>query len=274
MKCDREQLISYLYDDVSADDRVAFERHLRDCAECRDELAALRGLRATLSTWTPPQPELAFEIVDTRPPARTRTLTPTRTPTPPLTPARWRAWWTPAAGVAAAAILVLAAASAIAHVEFRYGTDGFSIRTGWNTSPATMAAASNVPSPAASDEAKKLEASYADVARRIQTLEAAARNSAASSSPVRPVAQFTPNRTSDAEVLAHVRDLLAQSESRQQRELAIRIAQVMRDMDAQRTADLSRIQQGLGRIDAMTTADAAAHRELANYVISSTRQQK
>jgi hypothetical protein len=45
-------------------------------------------------------------------------------------------------------------------------------------------------------------------------------------------------------------------------------------MDAQRTADLSRIQQGLGRIDAMTTADAAAHRELANYVITSTRQQK
>jgi len=273
MKCDREQLISYLYDDVSADERAAFDRHLRDCADCREELAALRGLRSTLSAWTPPQPALAFEIVDTRAPARTLTETRTVTPMPPPHTASWRAWWTPAAGLAAAAVLVLAAASAIAHVELRYGADGFSVRTGWNGSPATTTAAALVAPAAAPDQTKKLEAAYADVERRIRDLETATHN-AALPSPVRPVSQITPARGSDAEVLARVRDLLSQSESRQQRELALRIAQVVRDMDAQRTADLSRIQQGLGRIDAMTTADAAAHRELANYVISSTRQQK
>jgi hypothetical protein len=276
MKCDSEQLISYLYDDVSADDRRAFERHLRECSECRDELAGLRDLRSTLSVWTPPQPELAFEIADT--PAHPRTHTPPRTLTHTLTPRthtlpQWRAWWTPAAGLAAAAVLVLAAASAIAHVEVRRGADGFSIRTGWNTSAPAASSASAAASPIAADDAKKLEASYADIARRLHDLEVSARNAPAPS-PVRTVAQVTPNRASDAEVLARVRDLLAQSESRQQRELALRIAQVVRDMDAQRTADLSRIQQGLGRIDAMTTADAAAHRELANYVITSTRQQK
>ena len=269
MKCDREQLISYLYDDVAADDRLAFERHLRECSECQDELAGLRSLRSTLTAWTPPQPSLAFEIVDTR--ARTEVSAPAQMPQ--RAPAKWRAWWTPAAGLAAAAVLVLAVASAIAHVEFRYGADGFAVRTGWNTSAPVTSTASVVPSAAASDEAKKLEASYADVSRRLHDLEVAERNSAAPS-PVRTVAQITPNRSSDAEMLTRVRDLLAQSESKQQRELALRIGQVVRDMDAQRTADLSRIQQGLGRIDAMTTADAAAHRELANYVISSTRQQK
>ena len=36
--------------------------------------------------------------------------------------------------------------------------------------------------------------------------------------------------------------------------------------------DLARIQQGLGRIDAITTAEAAAHRDLANYIFTSARQ--
>ena len=279
MNCDSEQLISYLYDDLAAPDRAAFERHLRECAACQEELAAFRGLRSTLSTWTPPQPELAFEIVDHRTP---RSHPPAHAPAPahahahahaPAHAASWRAWWTPAAGLAAAAVLVLAAASAVAHVEFHYGTDGWSVRTGWNTPATPVQAASTVRASAPSD-AQKFDTAFAEVERRIRTLESASR-AAGAPSPVRPVSQIIPsNRLSDTEMLARVRDLLAQSESRQQRELALRIAQVLRDVDAQRTADLARIQQGLGKIDAMTTADAAAHREIANYLITSTRQQK
>ncbi|NUR55376.1 MAG: hypothetical protein HOQ29_13090 [Acidobacteria bacterium] len=74
--------------------------------------------------------------------------------------------------------------------------------------------------------------------------------------------------------LQQVLDLLAQSESKQRQELAFRIAQVFRDVDAQRIADLNRIQQGLLRIDAITTQEAASHRELANYIVASSRQQK
>ena len=262
---DKTDLVSYLYDDLDAAARERFERHLRGCAECRDELDALRGLRSTLSAWTPPQPELAFQIIDQRMASpRTNTTLPRR--------AGWRAWWTPAAGLAAAAALVLAAASAVAHVEVRYGADGFSVRTGWNANPAVPSAA-RVPSPAPSQDEQRLEAAYANVERRLADLESASR--AAAASPIRAASQTTAaDRQSDVEMLSRVRDLLAQSESRQQRELALRIAQVLRDVDAQRTADLARIQQGLGKIDAMTTADAAAHRELANYLITSTRQQK
>lgn len=270
MKCDHEQLVSYLYDDLLSHERAAFERHLRECAACRGELSAFRGLRLTLSAWAPPRPELALSVADARP-ERPPSVVSIGTA---VGRGSWRAWWMPAAGLAAAAVLVMAAASALAHVEIRYGADGFAVRTGWNTTTAAAPAAAVIPSSPAPAEAQQLEASYADIERRLRDLEAESRRPVAQS-PLRAVSQVTPaNRASDAEILARVRDLLAQSESRQQRELAIRIAQVLRDVDAQRTADLSRIQQGLGKIDAMTTADAAAHRELANYLITSTRQQK
>jgi hypothetical protein len=79
-------------------------------------------------------------------------------------------------------------------------------------------------------------------------------------------------RAADAEILKRVRELLAQSESKQQGELALRISQVIRDVDAQRAADLARIQRGLGRIDATVAEEAAGRRELTNYVLASAKQ--
>ena len=78
-------------------------------------------------------------------------------------------------------------------------------------------------------------------------------------------------RASDEEILKAVRDLLAQSETRQKGELALRIAQVFRDVDAQRVADLNRVQLGIGRIDATVADEAAAHRELMNYILTSSK---
>ena len=239
--CNKELLVAYAYDEVSDAERASFEAHLGACADCRDEVDGLRQLRSTLSAWAPPRPELAFRIVDRAEEAR---------PT--------RAWWTPAAGLAAAAVLVLAAASALAHVEVRYGADGMSVRTGWDHAIAQPVVA---PAPttdaAAVAENRRLETEFAAMARRIQDLEAAAHTA-----PTVRTVSAANTGMSDAEMLRRVHDLLAQSESRQQQELALRIAQVIRDVDVQRTADLARIQQGIGRIDAMTTAEAAAHRDL------------
>ena len=41
--CNTEQLVSYVYEELSASERVEFERHLSDCAGCRQELAELRA---------------------------------------------------------------------------------------------------------------------------------------------------------------------------------------------------------------------------------------
>lgn len=259
--CDKEQLVSYLYDDLSDAERAACDRHLRDCDDCRAELNALRGVRADLISWSPPQPDFGFRVV------REPKVLPMR---PPLS--SWRAWWTPAAGLASAAVLVLAAASAIARVEVRSGPDGFTVRTGWPASApaseqrfgeASVTARGDrfLPASAASVDASLIEA----LDRRLRALEIASRDAIS-------VRRASAVNDGDGDVLRRVRELLAQSESKQQGELALRIAQVIRDVDAQRVEDLKRIQQGLRAVEATVTLEAAGHRELTNYILTSARQ--
>src|SRR4051812_13169040 len=120
--CNKDDLISYLYDDFDGPARAAFEAHLRACDDCRGELTAMRAVRADLLTWSPPEPDFAFRIVNEPRAAQTTILR-------PHVPA-WRAWFTPAAGMAAAAVLVLAAAAGLARVEVHRDADGWTLRTG------------------------------------------------------------------------------------------------------------------------------------------------
>lgn len=260
--CDKEQLVSYLYEDLADGERAAFERHLRECEGCRGELNALRGVRADLISWSPPQPDFGFRVV--REPKIV-----------PMTPRSWRAWYTPAAGLAAAAVLVLAAATAIARVEVRSGPDGITVRTGWGGSAAVDQSETGAGAqPARRDVLLPASApSHVDAAsiaaldRRLQALETATREAG----PVRNASTLSA-RATEADLLRRMRDLLAQSETKQQGELALRIAQVIRDVDAQRVEDLKRIQQGLRGIEASVSAEAAGHRELTNYILTSARQ--
>jgi hypothetical protein len=263
--CDKERLVSYLYDDLGDAERTTFERHLRECADCRDELNALRGVRADLISWSPPQPDFGFRVV----------REPKVVPMPPRT---WRAWYTPAAGLAAAAVLVLAAASAIARVEIHKGPDGVTVRTGWASASApendrrfdetaSRAQSSRGDILLPSSVAAEVDASMiAMLDRRLRALEVASRDSG----PVRN-ASMTGMRaqTSDAEIIRRVREMLAQSETKHQGELALRIAQVLRDVEAQRVEDLRRIQQGLRNVEATVSANEAGHRELTNLILAS-----
>ena len=115
--CDTELLLAYLYDELPASDRQAFDRHLATCAHCREEVAGLRGTRTHLTSWAPPEPDLGFQVV--------------RSATQVASPSRW---WraSPAWGLAAAALLVVAASAAIANVQVRFGGDGVVVSTGWN----------------------------------------------------------------------------------------------------------------------------------------------
>src|SRR5262245_2293750 len=223
----KDDLVSYLYDDLDGAARLAFERHLRDCAECRGELAAMRAVRADLLTWSPPEPDFAFRIVSEPKVLR------------PAIPS-WRGWFTPAAGFAAAAVLVLAAAAGLARVEVHNGADGFTMRTGWSGS--VLASSRSFGATTAHDV--NLSAVGTDafglLERRIATLESAVRGNGGS---FRPAALVNARATND-EILRVVRELLVQSEGRQKSELALRIAQVLRDVEAQHVADLNRVQQG------------------------------
>ena len=262
--CDKDQLVSYLYEDLADSERAAFERHLRVCDDCRGELNALRGVRADLISWSPPQPDFGFRVV--REPKIV-----------PMTPRSWRAWYTPAAGLAAAAVLVLAAAVSIARVEVRSGPDGITVRTGWSAvAPASEQPVGETGARSAAGRGDMvLPASTANVDatmlalldRRLRALETATREVG----PVRNASTLSA-RASEADLLRRMRELLAQSETKQQGELALRIAQVIRDVDAQRVEDLKRIQQGLRGIEASVSAEAAGHRELTNYILTSAKQ--
>ena len=215
----------------------------------------MRAVRADLLTWSPPEPDFAFRLV-----AEPRVRRRRRCCVPPVP--TWRAWFTPAAGFAAAAVLVLAAAAGLARVDVHKGPDGWTLRTGSPAQYAVVdhpfggATAHDVNLTAAADSASLLS-----IERRIAALEAVSHDS----NTVRN-AGFVTARASTGDVLKVVRDLLAQSETRQKGELALRIAQLIRDVDAQRVADLNRVQQGIGRIDASVADEAAAHRELMNYI--------
>jgi hypothetical protein len=267
---DKELLVGYLYDDLADGQRAAFETHLRGCAECRTELKALRGVRADLAAWAPPEPDFGFRMISVRGGRDAAAADLRPVVAPPVQ--SWRAWWTPAAGLAAAAVLVLAAAASLARIEVRSGPDGITVRTGWSAfAPAGSSAdgRSYGGTPSASARDVRLspvtDANFiAEIERRLNALEAAS----ARDSGVRNASALSV-RSSDAEIIRRVRDLLAQSEQKQKGELALRISQVIYDVNAQRVADLTRIQKGLSNIDATVTAEAAAHRELTNYVLTS-----
>jgi hypothetical protein len=108
----------------------------------------------------------------------------------------------------------------------------------------------------------QLHVSYADGTLTVRAREAApavdppipAGRTASIHLPAAPVVAADARAASDAaqreameDLLQRVRAMIDQSESRQQRELALRLSQVAGEVDAQHQADLLRIQQDFGR---------------------------
>jgi hypothetical protein len=234
MRCqDKDRLIAYLYDEDGGAERDGVEAHLARCAACAAEIEGLRATRGTLSEWRAPDVDLGFTIVrQARPPRRA---------------------WIPAwAALPAAAVLVLAAAAAIANLEVRYDQSGVTVRSGWNGSPDTAARIASAPAVPAETAWRT---ALAETERRLREEFAAA-----SSEPI-ALRETPAGRRLDP---AQVRALIEASERRQQRELALRIREVVQDIEAQRRADLVQIDENLGQIEGLT---AARQREVMNYLV-------
>jgi hypothetical protein len=254
----KESIVGYLYDDLADSERRTFEAHMAVCLDCRDEVIALRATRVHLALWSPPARDLGFKVVredGVVPPAR-------------VLPMRSR--WMPAFGLAAAAVLVLAAATAIANLEIRYDADGLVVRTGWSRPatevaqvPVAPAAAGALPA-STRDAVGQLEVRLADLERAV------ARNSAG---PIQ--AASSGPRMTDAEILHRVRAMVSQAETRQQSELSARLLQVVQDFDRSRRSDLAAIQQGLGTFQGLTNAEIATQRDMLNQLYRvAARQEK
>ena len=71
-----------------------------------------------------------------------------------------------------------------------------------------------------------------------------------------------------------MRTLIDESEQRQQRELALRTAQIVSDFDSQRRVDLTQIQRSFGQIEGLTGAEVREQREMLNYLMRVSQQQR
>src|SRR4051812_4682005 len=249
-------LIAYLYDDIEPGDRATFSAHLHACGRCTRELAALRGVRTTLSSWAPPEPARA--LAGYTPPALA--------PVIPIEVRAARRTWHDVPGWAqvAAAVLVLGVSAAIANIEVRHDAAGWTLRTGW-AQPEARSAGS--PASATAPVADASAAPWrADLTALEQQLRAELRSAPARTVPAAAA-------MSDAELQRRVRAIIDESERRQERELALRVAEVVKDVNAQRQADLVKIDRSLGFIQSSTYGEQMKQRELVNYLLKVSQKQ-
>jgi anti-sigma factor RsiW len=259
-----ETLIAYLYDDIDAATRATFEAHVSSCAACRAELDGLRGVRQHLAAWAPPERQGAVDsrqlTVDSAGP---RLLTVNSRP-----PAK--ASWlpdVPAWAQAAAAILIVGVAAGIANLDIRYDANGLSIRTGWSTPSASPTRTDNVANTVTNTVTRaELVALEQRLRDEVRTLQAGAHAVAASDAhPARAAAE--------GDLMRRVRVMLDEGEKRQQRELALRVGEVLRDVNAQRQADLVRIDRSLGLVENNLGVEVLKQRERVNYLLRVNQRQ-
>ncbi|HZI77977.1 MAG TPA: hypothetical protein VFD69_00615, partial [Vicinamibacterales bacterium] len=74
--------------------------------------------------------------------------------------------------------------------------------------------------------------------------------------------------TDDEALMTRFRALVSESEERQRSELALRTAQVLRDIEIQRKVDVATLQQDIGKIQGVTGAELRQQRELYNQLIN------
>jgi hypothetical protein len=230
-----EMLVSVLYDEGGprSADRVAFDAHLAACPACRDELETLRGVRTQLARWSPPEPQLDRQSAFNQRSGINNQQSP--------------AWWrsVPAWAQVAAALLFLGVSAGLANLDVHYDRNGLTIRTGWSSKPPATAVATTT---AAGVRAEADAPWKADLTALEQQLRAEVRAARATGSPTAAPVPASASRTADADVVRRVRAMVDESEKRQQRELALRIAEVLRDVGAQRQADLMKVDRALGTV--------------------------
>jgi hypothetical protein len=275
-----ETLIAYLYDDIDTAARAAFDAHVNACAVCRDELDSLRGVRQRLATWAPPERlatvnsrQFTVDRTNTRLMPTVDSLS-TVDSRPSTTAKSTRLPDVPAWAQVAAAMLILGAAAGIANFDIRYDQNGLVVRTGWSKSSDSLAL-----SPSKGEPARTVEATPTDGVTRAElvALEQRLRNEvralqadahAVTASDAQPV-----RAAADGDVMRRVRAIVDENDKRQQRELALRIGEVLRDVSAQRQADLVRIDRSLGAMENNLGVEVLKQRERVNYLMRVNQRQ-
>lgn len=217
-----EALLDYLYEEGDPAERLTIARHLQECAACSVAVLEFQNVRGTLRDWAPPASELGFRVVQDSGPA------PGANAEQPLRRDSSWGWMSTTSHrmpwlQAAAAVLLFVAGMAVSQMNVNYRDGEVVLRM--ESAPVASGRGSSI------------------------TL----RPETVSYTPAKPnpgaIPQALPGDATplDTEaLLLRVRAMIDQSEQRQQRELALRLSQVTREVDTQHQADLLRIQQDFG----------------------------
>jgi hypothetical protein len=235
---DHGALVSYLYDECEPNERRAISAHVAMCGACAEEIASLGATRELLSAWSPPEAQLGFRVVaDTPRPDVSNVLRPSR-------------WWQrpmPAWAQAAAAAAIFATGVTLGALRGATATTG---------APASTSQGSNV-TLAATPTAAVTPGDLSALEQRLRT----------EMSQMRSTSGPATASAGDAQIFERIRTMIQDSEQRQQRELALRTAEIVRDFDAQRQGDLTRIERAMGQMDGTTGVEVAQQRQMLNYLM-------
>ena len=271
-------IIAFLYDEVdgSPAERARFDTHLQTCERCRADVAALRGVRVQLARWSPPEPAFA----STNPQSNPQSDPQSDPQSNPQSAIRNPQWWSaiPAWAQVAAALLFLGVSAGVANLDVRYDQSGLSIRTGWSARAAGSGqaggpgwdgatAVAQPPSVAVAQGFSPVnEAPWrADLAALERQLKTEFRATQASAKGAQVQTAHSLSAT-DADITRRVRALVEDSEKRQLRELALRIAELLRDVNAQRQADLVKIDRTLGVVQNNVGVEVMKTRQQMNQM--------
>jgi len=242
---DQDALLNYLYEEGDPSERLRIAHHLQACAACSVAVLEFQSVRGMLADWTPPPVKLGFRIV--------------QDPQEGSSDVRW---WKPGGrfplwAQAAAAVFLFAAGMAVSLLDVRYADGALMVR-------------SRSAAPTA-DEAMMMPQSNIVPVRQNDITLVPAQSTTADNTDFRALEQQLRsdlNGRADGDViLRRVRAMIDQSEARQQRELALRLSDVVRDFDTQRRADLLQVQQNFGQLEGQTGQEVAHQRELLNYLV-------
>jgi hypothetical protein len=130
--CERaEEFVTYLYGEATPEESRVFRQHLEACAVCREELAALGGVRESVGVWRAeafgslPSLDLGGALAPLRTPVRKRSASAALREFFSLAPL-----WLRAGAFAATLAVCALAALTLARAEVSWDANGLALRTG------------------------------------------------------------------------------------------------------------------------------------------------
>jgi hypothetical protein len=262
-----ETLTAYLYGEIEPAQRVTFEGHIATCERCRKELADLQGVRLRLQEWQ--APDLAPPFVRIPEGVAIHADLPAIASTAGNDVPRARTWMRdlPVWAQTAAALLFLGVSAGVANLDIHYDQSGLSIRTGWSRTLMRPIAEAPAPPITPATAVAPWRADLAALERQLRTEFRGVTPTAPTALMVRDAAAAA---AADAQMLRRVRALVEDSERKQQNELALRVAEVVREVETKRRTDLANIDSILKAMQNNTSIRVASGQQQMREYIDGT----